>query len=145
MMGNWNAICNVTAEMKPLWEPGIKISYHLLTYGWILGKIIRRVDGRPISQFLQDEICQPLGIEDMNFGISPEKEYLEATLKNAPGLKKSLIDLGVPLSHPMAGPAGMFNLSNIRRAQPYLKQNTKRGELLMTLMIVLMLLLIISV
>ena len=76
MMINWNAVCQATAEMKPLWEPGTKISYHPLTYGWILGEVISRIDGRSISQFLQDEVCQPLGIENMYFGVPPEKEHL---------------------------------------------------------------------
>jgi len=78
--------------------------------------VIRRIDGRSISQFLQDEVCQPLGIENMYFGVPPEKEHLVATLKNAPGLTESLVNFGVPITHPMTDPAGTFNLSEIRRA-----------------------------
>lgn len=116
MMSDWNAVCKATAEMEPLWEPGTKISYHPLSCGWVLGEVVRRIDGRSISQFLQDEVCQPLGIENMYFGVPPEKEHLVATLKNAPGLTESLVNFGVPLTHPMADPASTFNLSEIRRA-----------------------------
>ena len=116
LMSNWNAVCQAIAEMEPLWEPGTRISYHPLTYGWILGEVVHRIDGRSISQFLQDEVCQPLGITDMYFGVPMEKEHLVATLKNAPGLTESLVDFGIPVTSPMSDLAGTFNLSQIRRA-----------------------------
>jgi CubicO group peptidase (beta-lactamase class C family) len=116
LMSNWNAVCQSIAKMEPLWEPGTRISYHPLTYGWILGEVVHRVDGRSFSQFLQDEVCQPLSISDMYFGVPPKKEYLVAILKNAPDLTKSLVDFGIPVTSPMSDLAGTFNLSEIRRA-----------------------------
>ncbi len=116
LMSNWNAICQATAEMPAICEPGTKIGYHPLTYGWILGEVIHRVDGRSISQFLQDEVCRPLAITDMYFGVPAKKEHCVATLKNAPGLTESLVDFGIPMAHPMSDLAGTFNLSAIRRA-----------------------------
>jgi CubicO group peptidase (beta-lactamase class C family) len=116
LMSNWDAVCQKVAEMKPLWKPGTKISYHPLTYGWILGEVLRRIDGRPISQFLQDEICKPLGIKGMYFGITQEKERSVATLKNAPGLKEALVDFGISVNNPMSDPAGTFNLPKIRHS-----------------------------
>ncbi len=116
LISNWGEVCKTIAEMKAKWEPGTRISYHPLTYGWILGELVNRIDGRPISQFLQDEICQPLGIEDIYFGVIPEKEHLVATLKNAPGLSESLIDLGVAETSPMSELAGTFNKPKIRLA-----------------------------
>jgi len=116
LMSNWDAVCKKIEEMKPLWEPGTRIGYHPLTYGWILGEVLRKIDGRLISQFLQEEICQPLGVENMYFGIPQEKEHSVATLKNAPGLKETLVDFGIPVSNPMSDPAGTFNLPEIRQA-----------------------------
>jgi CubicO group peptidase (beta-lactamase class C family) len=116
LMSNWGEVCKTIAGMKAKWEPGTKISYHPLTYGWILGELVNRIDGRSISQFLRDEICQPLGIEDIYFGVIPEKEHLVATLKNAPGLSESLIDFGVAESSPMSDLAGTFNKSKIKLA-----------------------------
>lgn len=116
LMSNWSAVCKAIAEMEAQWEPGTKISYHPLTYGWILGELIHRIDGRSISQFFQDEVCQPLDIENIYFGVVPEKEHLVATLKNAPGLTESLVDLGIPKTSPMSDLAGTFNQSRIKRA-----------------------------
>ena len=48
---------------EPLWEPGTANGYHAITYGCIVGEIVKRVDGRPISQFLAEEIAGPLGVD----------------------------------------------------------------------------------
>jgi CubicO group peptidase (beta-lactamase class C family) len=46
----------------PMFPLGERTAYHSLNYGHINGEILRRVDGRPIGQLLQEEICRPLGI-----------------------------------------------------------------------------------
>ena len=46
-----------------LWEPGTEHGYHALTFGWLAGELIRRVDGRGVGQFIQEEIAAPLGVE----------------------------------------------------------------------------------
>lgn len=112
MATNWDAVCRATAEMEPLWEPGTKSGYHALTYGWILGELVRRVDGRPISQFLQEEVCRPLGIKGMYFGVPSEAEALVATLKNA--AETETVD--AKLTPSLLDPAGTFNRPAVRRA-----------------------------
>jgi len=112
MAGDWNAVARATAELEPLWEPGTRTGYHPLTYGWMLGEVIRRVDGRSIAQFLQDEVCRPLEIDGMYFGIPPEAEPLVATLKNA-------TERGIPgttMNPSLSDPAGAFNRPEVRRA-----------------------------
>lgn len=59
-------ICAAPAE----WEPGIAAGYHGLS-GWsILGEVVRRVDGRPIEVYLDEEIMKPLGMNDSSLGIT---------------------------------------------------------------------------
>lgn len=116
MISDWDAVCRAVAEMEPLWEPGTKISYHPLTYGWILGEVVRRVDGRPIAQFLQEEVCQPLGITGLYFGVPPEAERRVAALRNAPGQAELLARLDIPLNHPLRDSAATFNRPEVRRA-----------------------------
>jgi len=45
---------------RPQTPPGRVQSYHLLSFGYILGELVRRVDGRPIEQFIADEFFAPL-------------------------------------------------------------------------------------
>ena len=42
------------------WEPGTNAGYHVRTYGFLLGEVFRRIEGRTIGQFLRDEISVPL-------------------------------------------------------------------------------------
>ena len=51
------------ADTKPRWTPGTTHGYHALTYGWLVGELVRRVDGRDIGRFVNEEIAGPLGIE----------------------------------------------------------------------------------
>ena len=47
-------------EQEPLWEPGTKAAYHVHNQGYLLGEIMRRVDGRTIGPFLRWEVSAPL-------------------------------------------------------------------------------------
>src|SRR5262245_15727506 len=58
---DWEGMCAYLAAEPPAWPPGTQSGYHAYTYGWLLGELVRRVDGRPIARFVQDEICRPLG------------------------------------------------------------------------------------
>jgi CubicO group peptidase (beta-lactamase class C family) len=75
IMCDWDAMCAAIADLEPLWDPGTKTGYHALTFGWILGEVLRRVDGRPIAQFVQEEICRPLGMDDIYIGITDAVEH----------------------------------------------------------------------
>jgi CubicO group peptidase (beta-lactamase class C family) len=44
-------------------DPRAKFCYHALTYGWLCGELVRRVDGRSIGRFFTDEVADPLGLE----------------------------------------------------------------------------------
>jgi CubicO group peptidase (beta-lactamase class C family) len=79
MMCDWDTMCTAIADLEPLWEPGTKTGYHALTFGWILGEVLRRVDGRSIARFVQEEICRPLGTEDIYIGTTEAVEPRVAT------------------------------------------------------------------
>ena len=56
-------IVEALAAQAPLWEPGTAHGYHALTYGWLVGEVVRRVDGRSIGQFFAEEVAGPLGLD----------------------------------------------------------------------------------
>jgi CubicO group peptidase (beta-lactamase class C family) len=67
---DWEVACRLICDLEPLWKPGSKTGYHGLTYGWILGEVVRRLDGRDIRSFVEQEITGPLGIDDcLGLGI----------------------------------------------------------------------------
>ncbi len=135
---HWNTITAELAGMAPLWEPGTEHGYHALTFGWLAGELIRRVDGRGVGQFIQEEIAGPLGVEiyvglpealenrvvpllqgrDPNEPAQPEteearqvRELLEQFMgPNTPGGK------ALSLSGSWTG-EGLFNRSDVLRAE----------------------------
>jgi CubicO group peptidase (beta-lactamase class C family) len=62
---DWSTITSRLAATKPRWEIGTQHGYHALTYGWLAGELVRRVDpaGRSLGQFVSDEIVTPVGGE----------------------------------------------------------------------------------
>src|SRR3546814_1886330 len=66
-------IVEALAAQAPLGEPGTAHGYHALTYGWLVGEVVRRVDGRTIGQFFADEVAGPLGL-DFWIGLPEEHQ-----------------------------------------------------------------------
>lgn len=64
----------------PAWDPGTAAGYHALSYGWILGEVVRRVDGRSLGEFFREEVALPLGAEDLRIGTPVEEHHLLAPL-----------------------------------------------------------------
>ncbi|TGZ17462.1 esterase [Streptomyces sp. S816] len=60
------------AAQAPVWEPGTDHGYHAQTYSWLTGELVRRVTGRPVGEWLADEIGGPVGA-DLWLGL-PEAE-----------------------------------------------------------------------
>lgn len=71
---DWQKMCAAIADAQPWWEPGTKFGYHALTYGYIIGEIVRRATGKPISHALRETISEPLGVADEMFFSVPRAE-----------------------------------------------------------------------
>ena len=70
-------------SQAPMWEPGTAHGYHAITYGWLAGELLARVDGRRIGQYLQEEVAGPLGLE-MWIGLPESEEPRVSRLELAP-------------------------------------------------------------
>ena len=86
LMCDWDWMVQRLADMRPLFEPGTKCAYMSYTFGWVIGEVVRRTDPkkRPFGTFVQEEICQPLGIDCLWMGIPGEVEPQVAKLTNMP-------------------------------------------------------------
>ncbi|MFF6803462.1 serine hydrolase [Streptomyces sp. NPDC012616] len=51
------------AAQAPVWEPGTDHGYHAQTYSWLTGELMRRITGRPVGEWIADEIARPLGAD----------------------------------------------------------------------------------
>lgn len=74
-IADFDLMTRLTADTAPFWEPGTRVGYHGLSVGWLMGELIRRVDGRTPGRFLREEIAEPLGGLDVWIGLPQEHEH----------------------------------------------------------------------
>jgi CubicO group peptidase (beta-lactamase class C family) len=87
----WETPTKALAAMAPIWEPGSAHGYHAVTYGWLVGEVLRRITGRSVGRFFADEVAGPLGLEFW-IGLPEDLQARVAPLTNtglnrqAPGM-----------------------------------------------------------
>ena len=97
---DWDAVCSATAAIEAAWPPGTDTGYHPVTYGFALGEVIRRVDGRSPRDFLRDELFEPfamdasLGVDEAALAhVVPVEAMSEATLLDPTGSERRTSDI----------------------------------------------------
>ena len=60
---DWDYVVNLLENEEPFWTPGEQTGYHMMTTGWLIGEIIRRISGKSLGKFFKDEISDPLNLE----------------------------------------------------------------------------------
>jgi CubicO group peptidase (beta-lactamase class C family) len=68
-MLDWPAMTAVLAAEEPWWSPGSGHGYHVNTFGFLGGELLRRITGQTPGQFLRAEIAGPLGA-DLHIGLA---------------------------------------------------------------------------
>jgi CubicO group peptidase (beta-lactamase class C family) len=71
---DWDLMVDRLAAEEPFWEPGTRHGYHALTFGFLVGEVVRRVSGAPLGDFFRDEIAAPLGL-DLWLGLPEQHEW----------------------------------------------------------------------
>jgi len=127
---SWQPVVAALAAQAPLWPPGTAHGYHVRTYGWLAGEILRRVDGRSPGRFFADEIARPLGL-DFWIGLPGEIEPRVARIvppeppsdPRVRELLESVMGPGTTSGRALTGPSGLFpydetwNLRAVRAAE----------------------------
>ena len=80
-MLDWEHMTDALARAKPAYEPGTSVGYHVMTFGWLVGELVRRISGTPLEEFLQTEIAEPLGLDGLYLGCPPEQRHRMAALE----------------------------------------------------------------
>jgi CubicO group peptidase (beta-lactamase class C family) len=83
-LSDWDRMVRGIADLVPMFPPGERTSYASLTFGHMIGEVIRRADGRSIGQVLQQEIAQPLGGLDVYLGVPDAALGRVAVLEDGP-------------------------------------------------------------
>lgn len=69
----WTPVAEALAEQTPFWEPGTAHGYHALSYGYLVGEVVRRITNRSLGTFFAEEVAAPLGLEFF-IGLPEEHE-----------------------------------------------------------------------
>ncbi len=80
----WTPIIDALAEQTPFWKPGTAHGYHAITYGYLVGEVVRRITGRSLGTFFAEEVAGPLGLEFL-IGLPAELEARVSPIVGAIG------------------------------------------------------------
>lgn len=96
-------IVDALAAQAPEWEPGTAHGYHALTYGWLVGEVVRRVAGVSIGEFVATELAGPLGL-DLWIGL-PDAQHGRVSPLIAPRRDEAALDMNAldPAILPLLG------------------------------------------
>ena len=68
---DFDAMASALAAETPWWTPGERHGYHALTFGWLVGEVVRRVAGKSLGSYFRDEVAGPLGA-DFHIGLDDD-------------------------------------------------------------------------
>ena len=71
---DWDFVVECMEDIIPDYPAGQIMAYHPRNFGWVIGELVRRIDGRHIGVFLREEIFDPLGLHDGYVGLPAELE-----------------------------------------------------------------------
>jgi CubicO group peptidase (beta-lactamase class C family) len=70
---DWEAMTSALAAEAPWWTPGSAHGYHAVTFGWLVGEVVRRIAGKGLGAYVRDTFAGPLGL-DFHIGLA-EREH----------------------------------------------------------------------
>jgi CubicO group peptidase (beta-lactamase class C family) len=91
-LGDWERCTSALAGSEPFWRPGQRVSYHALTYGFLVGEVIRRLTGLTEGAFFAREVAEPLGL-DFWIGLPAEQDHRVTT--HGPRTSDDVFDFAV--------------------------------------------------
>jgi CubicO group peptidase (beta-lactamase class C family) len=114
----WDPVVRALEQQAPHWEPGSQHGYHAVTYGYLVGEVVRRITGRTVGAYLRDEIAEPLAV-DFWIGLPAGEAHRVATLQGTiagdgldPEVQSALQELVGPdsmLGKSLTAPGGAFS------------------------------------
>jgi len=103
---DWDKSTAMLAAQAPWWEPGAGSGYHALTYGHLIGEVIRRITCQRLGEFFAAQIGGPLGA-DFHIGLPPSEFHRVANVVPPSTLPFDLtqLDPNGPMFKTFTGPA----------------------------------------
>ncbi len=93
---SWEVVTRELARQEPWWTPGTKHGYHAITFGWLVGEVVRRISGKSLGTYFRDEIAGPLGMDayiGFDASLDPRVAEIFPAPAPAPGQPNPMADL----------------------------------------------------
>jgi CubicO group peptidase (beta-lactamase class C family) len=113
----WDPVVEAIADTEPSWDPGTQHGYHVRTFGWITGELIRRVTGLMPGEYVAAEIAEPLALDFM-IGVPESEEariariyptaVADADMQQL--MADVMTDQSTLFGRAMSGPSGLFGV-----------------------------------
>lgn len=98
-LSDWDAMVAALAAQAPSWPPGSGHGYHGVTFGHLVGEVLRRATGRTVGEIVRDELGGPLGVDllmplpaaddertaDLVVAVSPDGSFFDHWTKASLG------------------------------------------------------------
>ena len=68
---DWDTACADLAGQATWWEPGTQSAYHIVTQGWLIGEVVRRISGKSFGTYFKEEVAEKVGA-DFHIGVDPK-------------------------------------------------------------------------
>lgn len=118
-LADWEKCTSVLAAQEPWWEPGTASGYHLVTQGYLVGEVVRRITGTSIGHWFASEVAKPLGA-DFHIGLPASEDHRVSPVLSPPSPDVSALDRDSIAFRSFANPpldAAMANEVWWRRAE----------------------------
>jgi CubicO group peptidase (beta-lactamase class C family) len=121
-MYDWELMSAALAAEQPWWRPGERHGYHVNTFGFLVGELVRRASGESVGAFFRDKVARPLGA-DFHFGIGAREDERVAEFRfpdttiEAIDANASPLARGVYLNPPGISGFGTVNTRDWRAAE----------------------------
>ena len=114
--GDWDAAVEAMEAAELTFEPGETAAYHALSYGFLVGELVRRVSGPPVEAYAREHVFDPLGMDQTSIGLPDDVEYeAVATLVGFEPYDRCR-ESGAGLELGTKDAAALFNRESIQRA-----------------------------
>jgi CubicO group peptidase (beta-lactamase class C family) len=125
---DWGRMTAALEDAELWWEPGSKVGYHAYTFGFLVGEIVRRATGQPISQVLKEQVAGPLGVAgELYFGMPATEHARLARLEDAPVDMSAFGEMPADLPMFKAGPMTLMPSAELGSRSDYLSADIPAG------------------
>jgi CubicO group peptidase (beta-lactamase class C family) len=101
-MTSWTRSVELAQGARPRWPAGEVVAYQVLSFGFILGELVRRISGMPVEDFLISEFFVPLRLPNIRLGLGDD-----VVSRGVPIVARGLLEQSSPL---------VFNRRSVRQA-----------------------------